>query len=82
MTRPMISITHGLPEDADYFHEVREMNDEEYAQYLKDKAIADAEEAERLAKEQEEAAAKAAVEAKLASLGLDLETVKLLAKLG
>lgn len=82
MTRPMISITHGLPEDVDYFHEVREMNDEEYAQHLKDKAIADTEEAERLAKEQQEAAAKAAVEAKLTALGLDLETVKLLAKLG
>lgn len=60
---------------------MREMNDEEYAQHLKDKADWEAREAERLAKEQEAAAAKAAVEAKLAALGLDLDTVKAIAKL-
>jgi hypothetical protein len=36
MTKPMITIIHGLPEDSDYVNETREMNDEEYAQYLKD----------------------------------------------
>jgi cyanate lyase len=33
MTKPMISFTHGLPGDADYVSELREMTDEEYAHF-------------------------------------------------
>jgi hypothetical protein len=61
---------------------IREMNDEEYSQYLADQAAWEAQEAERLAKQAEVDAAKAAVHEKLAALGLDMETVKLIAKLG
>lgn len=61
---------------------VREMTDEEYAQHLLDKEKAEKEEAIYQEKLAEEAAAKAAVEAKLAALGLDIETVKAIAKLG
>lgn len=34
MSRPLISFTHGLPGNEDYSYEIREMNDEEYAEYL------------------------------------------------
>ena len=61
---------------------VREMTDEEYTQYLIDKEADEARIAEATAKQAERDAAKAAVEAKLAALGLDLDTVKLIAKLG
>jgi len=77
MTRPVISIIDVSTQE----ETIREMNDDEYAQHLLSLEEIKKEEAERLAKEQEAEAAKAAVEAKLASLGLDLETVKLLAKL-
>lgn len=60
----------------------REMTDEEYTQYLIDKEADEASIAKATAKKAEEDAAKAAVEAKLADLGLDLETIKLIAKLG
>lgn len=81
MTRPNVYIYNAdTGEDI-----VREMNDEEYAQYLIDKENLEIEKAERQAKEQAEQAerdaAKAAVEAKLAALGLDLETIKTIAKL-
>lgn len=78
MTKPMIAIFDVQTQQ----ETIREMNDEEYAQHLKDKVRWDSEETERLAKEQQAAAAKAAVEAKLAALGLDLDTVKAIAKLG
>jgi hypothetical protein len=61
---------------------IREMNDEEYSQYLIDQEAAESRAAEAAAKQAEIDAAKAAVEAKLADLGLDLETIKLIAKLG
>jgi hypothetical protein len=78
MIRPIITIVDAI-NGAEI---TREMNDEEYAQYIIDKAAFEAQEAERLAKQEEIDAAKAAVEEKLATLGLDLETVKLIAKLG
>lgn len=79
--RPLVTFIFGNPGDDNYVYETREMNDQEYAKYLEDKAIFDAKEAERIAREQETAVAKAAVETKLAALGLDLETIKTIAKL-
>lgn len=77
MTRPVISIIDVSTQE----ETIREMNDDEYAQHLVRLEEIKKEEAEHLAKEQEAAAAKAAVEAKLAALGLDLDTVKAIAKL-
>lgn len=77
MTRPLI-VEFNLETQKEI---TREMNDEEYAQHLLDLEEDKKREAEHLAKEQEAAAAKAAVEAKLAALGLDLDTVKAIAKL-
>lgn len=78
MSRPIIKIIDvSAKEDI-----VREMNDEEYEQHLKDMAASEKALLEQQAKEAEKEAAKAAVEAKLAALGLDMETVKLIAKLG
>lgn len=78
MTRPNVHIVNAQTQE----EIIREMNDEEYAQYLLDVAESEKQMAERLAKEQELAAVKAAVEAKLVALGLDLDTVKAIAKLG
>ncbi len=78
MNRPLITIYDLETQETI----TRELTDEEYAQALKDKADAEAEQAAKLLKEQEAEAAKAAVEAKLAALGLDLDTVKAIAKLG
>ena len=81
MTRPTISITYGLPENEDYFHEVREMNDEEYAQYLVDKQNSEIEQAEIATKKAEEDAAKAALQEKLAEMGITPELIEVIKKL-
>jgi ABC-type Fe3+/spermidine/putrescine transport system ATPase subunit len=60
---------------------VREMNDEEYAQYLADKNIWDAQAAERLAEQAEIDAAKAAVHEKLSELGITPELIEVIKKL-
>jgi len=52
MTRPLVTIVHGLPDDPDHVNETREMNDAEFAQYQLDQATA-----------QEEAAAQATADA-------------------
>lgn len=77
MNKPKITIFDAVTKE----EIVREMNDEEYAQYLIDVEQSQKAEAERLIKEQEATVAKAAIEAKLAALGLDLDTVKAIAKL-
>lgn len=78
MSKPIIEIFDVITEQK----HTREMNDEEYAQYLIDKEADQIRAAEEAAKQAEVDAAKTAIEAKLAALGLDLETVKLIAKLG
>lgn len=35
MSRPIVSFTHGFEGEPDYSYEIREMNDEEYAEFLK-----------------------------------------------
>lgn len=68
MTRPMVRIyTDGVPLD-------REMNDEEYAQHLKDLEATEA----FKQKEAEAQAKKAAAEAKLAALGLEPDDLRAL----
>ena len=59
----------------------REMNDEEYAQYLVDKAKWEAQEAERLAEQAQIDSAKAAVHEKLAELGITPELIEVIKKL-
>lgn len=78
MTRPIITIIDGVTQEQVH----REMNDEEYAQHLIDVEAGKVRLAKELAEQTERDAAKAAVEAKLAALGLDLDTVKTIAKLG
>lgn len=77
MSKPMVCEFNVATQEEIY----REMTDEEYAQFLLDKEADDARIAEAAAKKAEEDAAKAAVETKLAALGLDLDTVKAIAKL-
>lgn len=60
---------------------LREMNDEEYAQYLADKNIWDAQAAETLAEQAQIDAAKAAVHQKLAELGITTELIEVIKKL-
>jgi len=60
---------------------IREMNDEEYAQHLVDKAAWQAEETERLAKQAQIDAAKAAIHEKLAELGITPELIEVIKKL-
>ena len=83
MTRPYVSYTHGVEGNENYFYEMREMNDEEYNQYLIDVANAEAElAAEAAAKAEADAAAEAKRAAKaqaLAALGLSQEVINLLA---
>jgi hypothetical protein len=87
MTRPLVSITDAsyqmtLPEEEKYLAtSIREMNDEEYAQYLADKAIFEAEEANRLAKQAQEDTAKAALQEKLAEMGITPELIEVIKKL-
>jgi sulfur relay (sulfurtransferase) DsrC/TusE family protein len=59
----------------------REMNDEEYSQYLIDSAEWEAQRAERLAKQAEIDAAKAAIHEKLAELGITPELIEVIKKL-
>jgi hypothetical protein len=70
MTRPTVSI-HNTQTDEII---VREYNDEEFAQYLANKA----EQESKAAADEAKAAAKAAAEAKLAALGLTTEDLKAL----
>lgn len=67
-TKPMIVVA-GIE---------REMNDEEYAQYLKDQENFAKEKADKLAAEQAAKIAKEAAEAKLAALGLTADDLKAL----
>ena len=60
---------------------IREMNDEEYAQHLVDKAKWEAQEAERLAEQAQIDAAKTAVHEKLAELGITPELIEVIKKL-
>jgi hypothetical protein len=60
---------------------IREMNDEEYSQYLADNAAWEAQEAERLAKQAQIDAAKTAVHEKLAELGITPELIEVIKKL-
>jgi hypothetical protein len=60
---------------------IREMNDDEYAQYLADKTAFEAEEAERLAEQAQIDAAKAAVHEKLSELGITPELIEVIKKL-
>jgi hypothetical protein len=80
MTRPLI----GILDAETQIQANREMNDEEYAQYLIDLTKAEAElAAEATAKAEADAAAAAKTEAKqqaLAALGLSQEIVNLLAE--
>jgi len=69
--RPEVRIYTGNGEFID-----REMNDEEYAQWLKDKAESDA----RKAAFAEVEAAKASAQAKLAALGLTADEIAALSK--
>jgi len=57
----------------------REMNDEEYAQWLLDKEATDILLAEEETKRLEKEAAKAAINSKLEALGLDLDTINAIA---
>jgi hypothetical protein len=79
MTRPLITVIHGLPGDPDHINETREMNDVEFAQYQLDAAA----EAERTqAAEEAEAAAQAKADAKAAlleKLGLTQDIIDILA---
>ena len=80
MTRPYVSYTRGIEGNEDYFYEMREMNDEEYNQYLIDAAN---EKEIVAAQAQANAAVEAKAEAKrqaLAALGLSQEIVNLLAE--
>ncbi len=56
----------------------REMNDEEYAQYLKDQKDFAKEKADKLAAQEAAQAAKEAAQAKLAVLGLTVDDLKAL----
>jgi transposase len=60
---------------------IREMNDEEYAQHLVDKAAWEAQEAEHLAEQTQIDAAKAAVYEKLSELGITPELIEVIKKL-
>jgi len=60
---------------------VREMNDEEYAQYLIDKEADEIHAAEAAAKQAEVDAAKAAVHEKLSELGITPELIEVIKKL-
>jgi len=80
MTRPLVTIVHGLPEDPDHVNETREMNDVEFAQYQIDQT---ANQAALDAQAAEEAAAQAkkdAAAAVLAKLGITQDVLDLLTK--
>lgn len=77
MSRPIIKIIDGLTQE----EIVREMSDEEYAQHLIDQQNWEIEQAERDAKKAEEDAAKAALEEKLAEMGITPELIEVIKKL-
>ena len=79
--RPLITNIHGNPEDEDYSHETREMNDEEYAQYLVDLQNWEIKKAELDAKKEEEDTAKGALQEKLAEMGITPELIEVIKKL-
>jgi soluble cytochrome b562 len=77
MNRPTVYIFNAETQE----EVIREMNDEEYAQHLVDKAIFEAQEAERLAEQSQIDAAKAAVHEKLSELGITPELIEVIKKL-
>jgi hypothetical protein len=77
MTRPIINIFNAETQEGI----TREMNDEEYAQYLVDKQNAEIEQAELDAKKAEEDAAKAVLHEKLAEMGITPELIEVIKKL-
>lgn len=77
MSRPLITIV-DLELNQEY---QREMNDEEYAQYLIDKEAAETRAAEEAAKQAEIDAAKAAVHEKLSEMGITPELIEVIKKL-
>jgi hypothetical protein len=77
MSRPIVVIIDGITQE----EIVREMNDEEYAQYLVDKQNAEIKQAEIDAKKAEEDAAKAALQEKLAEMGITSELIEVIKKL-
>jgi hypothetical protein len=77
MTRPNICIFNVETQE----EIIREMNDEEYAQYLVDKQNAEIEQAELDAKKAEEDAAKAVLHEKLAEMGITPELIEVIKKL-
>ena len=77
MSRPMVTIIDGTTQE----QIEREMNDEEYAQYLIDKQNYEIEQTEIAAKKAEEDAAKAAVHEKLSELGITPELIEVIKKL-
>jgi hypothetical protein len=80
MTKPIITVVHGLPEDQDYFTETREMNDAEYAQYQADVETGAAHDAARAEAEAAAQAKKDAAAAVLAKLGITQDVLDLLTK--
>ena len=77
MTRPLITVVNIETQEEIQ----REMNDEEYAQYLVDQQNFEIEQAERDAKQAEIDAAKAAVHEKLSELGITPELIEVIKKL-
>ena len=77
MTRPKISIFNAEIQEGI----TREMNDEEYDQYLIDQQKWEIEKAELDAKRAEEDAAKAVLQEKLAEMGITPELIEVIKKL-
>lgn len=77
MSKPIIEIFDVITEQK----HTREMNDEEYAQYLIDKETAETRAAEETAKQAEIDAAKVAVHEKLSELGITPELIEVIKKL-
>lgn len=77
MNRPEITVIDAITQE----QIIREMNDEEYAQYLIDKEAAESSAAEEAAKQAEIDAAKAALHEKLSELGITPELIEVIKKL-
>lgn len=75
--RPIITIIDAVTQE----RVDREMNDEEYDQYLIDQQKWEIEKAELDAKKAEEDAAKAVLQEKLAELGITSELIEVIKKL-
>jgi membrane protease subunit (stomatin/prohibitin family) len=80
MTRPLVTVVHGLPEDPDHVNETREMNDSEYAQYQIDQTAAQAQAAAQAEADATAQAKKDAAAAALAKLGITQDVLDLLTK--